>query len=162
MSTITITLKPEELIYDVQNKTYITHRSRKKEGQNDDEAAYIAANDDEGNKDQILRSIGNAFAVLKSKLSEYLNDTGTTADDTQLTDKANLTLALNMPSNYNQSSRDAIAAAAHQYLVNVAVSEWFNMTDKQDAAEYVAMSQANLAALREAINKRQRPKKPTT
>ena len=89
--TITITLYMSELIYDVYDKTYLTGRSRL-DGTNHEKVANMQANDDDENSNQIVRSIGNAFANLKTKLSEYIEETGTTSDNKLLDKKSNLTL----------------------------------------------------------------------
>lgn len=158
--TITITLYMSELIYDVYDKTYLTGRSRL-DGTNHEKVANMQANDDDENSNQIVRSIGNAFANLKTKLSEYIEETGTTSDNKLLDKKSNLTLSLLMPSNFNQAVNDTISAALHQYLVHSAVAEWFTITNKGDAEDYVNLAVANLTELREAINKRMRPMRPT-
>ena len=149
-----------ELIYDVQNKTYLTGRSRSN-GTNHEEVANMQANDDDENANQIVRSIGNAFANLKTKLSEYIVETGTSASNKLLTITSNLTLALVMPSNFNQATNDTIASALHQYLVNSAIGDWFTITDKNDASDYVTLAAANLDQIREAVNKRNRPQRAT-
>ena len=154
--TISITLYMSELIYDVQNKTYLTGRSRQT-GTNHEEVANMQANDDDENANQIMRSIGNAFANLKTKLSEYINENGTSTNDKQLSSTGNLTLSLNMPPNYNNASNDTISTALHQYLVNSAIGEWFTITNKNDASDYITLAAANLEQLREAVNKRMRP-----
>ena len=153
---ISITLYMSELIYDVQNKTYLTGRSRQT-GTNHEEVANMQANDDDENANQIMRSIGNAFANLKTKLSEYINETGTSTNDKQLSSTGNLTLSLNMPPNYNNASNDTISTALHQYLVNSAIGDWFTITNKNDASDYITLAAANLEQLREAANKRMRP-----
>lgn len=153
---IAITLYMSELIYDVQNKTYLTGRSRQT-GTNHEEVANMQANDDDENANQIMRSIGNAFANLKTKLSEYINETGTSTNDKQLSSTGNLTLSLNMPPNYNNASNDTISTALHQYLVNSAIGDWFTITNKNDASDYITLAAANLEQLREAVNKRVRP-----
>ena len=145
-----------ELIYDVQNKTYLTGRSRQT-GTNHEEVANMQANDDDENANQIMRSIGNAFANLKTKLSEYINESGTSTNDKQLSSTGNLTLSLNMPPNYNNASNDTISTALHQYLVNSAIGDWFTITNKNDASDYITLAAANLEQLREAVNKRMRP-----
>lgn len=155
---IDITLYMSELIYDVQNKTYLTGRSREN-GQNHEEVANMQANDDEENANQVVRSIGNAFANLKSKLSEYLVSNGTTSNNALISPTTNLTVALQMPSNFNQSTNDSISAALHQYVVNTAIADWFTITNKTDANDYVSMAAANLEQVREAINKRVRPQR---
>ena len=153
---IAITLYMSELIYDVQNKTYLTGRSRQT-GTNHEEVANMQANDDDENSNQIMRSIGNAFANLKTKLSEYINESGTSTNDKQLSSTGNLTLSLNMPPNYNNASNDTISTALHQYLVNSAIGDWFTITNKNDASDYITLAAANLEQLREAVNKRMRP-----
>ena len=153
---IAITLYMSELIYDVQNKTYLTGRSRQT-GTNHEEVANMQANDDDENLNQIMRSIGSAFANLKTKLSEYINESGTSTNDKQLSSTGNLTLSLNMPPNYNNASNDTISTALHQYLVNSAIGDWFTITNKNDASDYITLAAANLEQLREAVNKRMRP-----
>ena len=153
---ISITLYMSELIYDVQNKTYLTGRSRKT-GTNHEEVANMQANDDDENANQIMRSIGNAFANLKTKLSEYINESGTSTNDKLISSTDNLTVSLNMPPNYNNASNDTISTALHQYLVNSAIGDWFTITNKNDASDYITLAAANLEQLREAVNKRMRP-----
>lgn len=153
---LTITLYMSEIIYRVQNKTYLTGRSRKN-GNNHEEVANMQNNDDEENKNQILLSIGNAFATLKTKLSEWLDESTTSASNEQIDEKANLSLTLQMPSNYNKATKDSIATMASDYIVNVAIADWFQITNKNDAKDYFDAAGANLASIREAANKRIRP-----
>lgn len=153
---MTVTLYMSELIYDVQNKTHLTGRSRGN-GQNHEEVANMQANDDEENANQILRSIGNAIALMKTKLSEYLEENVTTSNDILNDGTTNVTVTLKMPSNYNKATLDTVSAALHQYIVNMAVGDWFVITDKADAGDYISMATANLETVREAINKRVRP-----
>lgn len=158
--TLTVTLYLSELLYDVQNKTYLTGRSRQT-GNNHEEVAHMQANEDEENENQILRSLGNAFANLKTKLSEYIEESGTTASNKLLSKNGTIQLALVMPSNFNQATSETISAALHQYLVNTAIGDWFTITNKNDATDYVTLAAANLEELREAVNKRVRPTRTT-
>lgn len=160
--SVSVTLYTSELIYDVENKTYLTGRSRQS-GNNHEEVANMQASEDEENRNQILRSFGNALGTIKTKLSEYLDLTGTTSNDALMDESKDITLKLQMPSNYNQSTVDTITSAAHQFFVNTAIGDWFVITDKADASDYVAQAAANLETLREALNKRSRPAytKPT-
>lgn len=157
--SIAITLYMSELIYDIQNKTYLTGRSRNS-GTNHEEVANMQANDDDENANQIVRSIGNAFSNLKTKLSEYLEEAGTSSSNKLKSPTDNITVELLMPSNFNQGVNDTISSALHQYIVNLAISEWFTITNKADAADYVALATANLEEIREALNKRKRPIRP--
>ena len=156
-SFVTITLYMSELIYEVQNKTYLTGRSRQN-GQNHEEVANMQANDDDENLNQLLRSIQNAFATLKTKLSEYIVSSQSSGDNEMISEETEeLKLALTMPTNYNHATVDTITSQLHQYIVNVATSDWFTITDKNDAADYVNLSNANLQLVRESLNKRVRP-----
>ena len=154
--TITITLYMSELIYDVQNKTYLTGRSRST-GKNHEEVAHMQANDDDENANQIARSIGNAFANMKTQLSEFIQSAGTTANNQLISQTTNLSVELVMPSNFNQAVNDTVSTAMHQYLVNYAIGDWFTITNKNDAGDYVALAAANIEEIRNAINKRVRP-----
>ena len=68
-------------------------------------------------------------------------------------------LGLKMPSNYNSSTVDTLAAAAHQYVVSMAVADWFTITHKTDAPEYSSLAEVSLQIISEAVNKRSRPKR---
>lgn len=159
--TITITLYMSELIYDVQNKTYLTGRSRST-GNNHEEVAHMQANDDDENANQIARSIGNAFANMKTQLSEFIQSAGTTANNQLISQTTNLSVELVMPSNFNQAVNDTVSTAMHQYLVNCAIGDWFTITNKNDAGDYVTLAAANIEEIRNAINKRVRPTRTPT
>lgn len=157
--TITITLYMSELVFDVQNKTFLTGRSRTN-GENFEQVANMQADDEEENSKQILRSIGNAYGSLMAKLSEYVVSDKTTATNLITDQEANLTIALQMPGSYNKAANEAVVAAVHQYIVNTAIADWFVITNKSDAVEYANLAAVNITQLREALNKRVRPVRP--
>lgn len=154
-----MTLHKSELIYDVQNKTYLTGRSRAN-GDNYEQVANMQADNDDENLNQVLRSLGNAWGAMKLRLSEYLSDSGK-ADNILMSGTEDIDLVLWMPSNFDWHVKDSISKTMHQYLVNYAIGDWFTITNKEDAAPYIALANANLEQLREAVNKRLRPHKPT-
>ena len=121
----------------------------------------MQANEDEENESQLLRSIGNAFAYLKTRLSEYIEETTTTTSNILLDKSKNLTLTLVLPSNVNQATSETISSSAHQYITNMVMADWFTITNKADATDYAAKAEVNLQELREAINKRVRPVRTT-
>lgn len=154
---ITITLSVKELVYDVQNKSYLTGRSRQT-GNNFEEVANMQASDDLEDLNQVKRSIGNALAILKLRLSEYKPSTNAIGtDNTLLSATGDITISLTMPSNFNEAITSAIVGSAHQFVVNTAVADWFTITNKADAADYAAKAEINVQQIREAINKRKRP-----
>lgn len=156
MQTVFLDLDINEIVYDIQNKTYLTGKSRR-DGQNHERVANMQANDDEENANQVLRSVSMAFSNLKTKLGEYLDLTKTSANNELVSLDEPLRIGLIMPSNYNLSTIDTIAAAAHQYIVSIAVSDWFTITNKADSPEYKALADVSLQIISEAVNKRKRP-----
>lgn len=158
---LTIKLYVSELMYDIQNLTYLTGRSRGN-GQNFEEVANMQASDDDDNKNRILRSIQANFNLLRNKLSEYLvpGSPEATEADTVLLDsskESTLSLTLSMPSNFNSSTAETISSAAHEFIMDMAVADWFTITNKADAADYISKAQGELNNIREAISKRIRP-----
>lgn len=164
MSEITITLKVKELIYDVANKTYLTGRSREAEGSKNYEASSnMQASDDEENSYQIRRSLSNAFSSVKSALSEYLLDSSTSSDNLiseAIDEDGELELQFSMPSNFSTSSVSALGNSIHSYLVDIALADWFSITNKEDAETYIAHSALSLESAKRSLYKRKRPTRP--
>lgn len=155
---VTITLYLPEIVFDIQNKTYITGRSRST-GNNFEEVANIQVNGDDENQEQILRTITDALATLRTRLSEYIVETqiNLSADNLQLSREDNVVVKLAMPTNYNITTRQQVASGCHRFIVSQSIAEWFTMTDKADAADYAALAAQAITDIREAISKRRRP-----
>lgn len=157
---LSITIDVKELIYDIQNKTYLTGRSRS-DGNNHRQVALMQANDDDENLNQIMRSISSAFAKVEAELSEVLEEKSATGSNTlSLTDDAEV-ISLTMPSNFNAAATNAIASAIHQFIVASVTSEWFMITNKADTEDYAQLSEKSLQLLRESLCRRQRPSRKT-
>ena len=159
---ISISLKMSELIYDIQNKTYLTGRSLVNEGDPGSHNAHVAnmqANDDDENAAQILRSITMAYAVLRTRLSEYIDMSDVASDNESLTDSKDLTFSLQMPSNFNAGVTKTLGEAAHQFIVATAIADWFAITAKGETTDYTSVASTALSVLEEALCKRSRPKR---
>lgn len=157
---LSITIDVKELIYDIQNKTYLTGRSRS-DGKNHRQVALMQANDDDENHNQIMRSISSAFAKVEAELSEVLEEKSAAGSNTlSLTDDAEV-ITLTMPSNFNAAATNAIASAIHQFIVASVTSEWFMITNKADTEDYAQLSEKSLQLLRESLCRRQRPSRKT-
>ena len=154
--SLSLQLDIAELIYDIQNKTYLTGRSL---GNSDNHAhvANMQANDDDENEAQILRSITSAVALLRTKLSEYMESNDGTSDNSILEATANIRLNLEMPSNFNSSVTKAIGEAVHQFIVAAAIADWFAITAKGETADYKSVADTSIAVIEEALCKRLRP-----
>lgn len=163
--TLTVTQQVKELVYDIQNKAYLTGQAREAEGKKNYEAASnMQASDDTENSYQIRRSLANAFSALKSLLGEYLSEDKTTSDNLiakEIDNDGVLTLAFELPSNYNNASADSLGNGIHAYLVDMALGDWFAITNKEDAETYIAHSSVSLENVKRALYKRSRPERPT-
>lgn len=153
---LTITIDIQELVYDIQNKTYLTGRSRG-DGKNYRQVALMQANNDDENLNQIMRSIDNALAKVKSELSEVLSANAIKGNNALKDNKDDVPLLLQMPDNFNTSATDSIVAAIHQYIVAFVTSEWFMITNKTDTEDYKRLAETSLEMLREALCKRKKP-----
>ena len=163
--TLVVTQEVKELIFDIQNKAYLTGQAREAEGTKSYEAASnMQASDDEENSYQIRRSLANAFAALKSLLGEYLDEDTSTSNNRiydEVDNDGQLTLAFLLPSNYNNASADSLGNGIHAYLVDTALGEWFSITNKEDADTYISHSAVSLEIVKRALYKRSRPDRPT-
>ena len=119
----------------------------------------MQANNDDENLNQIMRSIGNAFAKVKAELSEVLSDYETQASNALNVETKSKVLSLEMPDNFNHSATDSIAAAIHQFIVAFVTSEWFMITNKTDTEDYKQLAETSLELLRESLCKRTKPKR---
>lgn len=97
---------------------------------------------------------------MKIELSDYLNEDGTTTDNSHYDGSTDLTLSLTMPSNFNKAATTGVGEAIHDYLKNSAIAEWYMVTNKSDAEQYVALSQKSLVSIQQAVSKRSRPQRP--
>lgn len=162
--TITITLQVKELIYDIQNKAYLTGQAREAEGKSFVAVSNMQASDDEENSYQIRRSLSNAFSALKCQLGEYLAESESKNNNRingKIDNDAALELTFKLPNNYNGVSSDSVGDSIHAYLVDAAMSDWFSITNKEDADIYIAHAAISMENVKRALFKRSRPERPT-
>lgn len=162
--TLTVTLEVKELMYDIMNKAYLTGQAREAGDLGYEAASNMQASEDNENSYQLRRSLANAYSSLKSLLGEYLNESRTTSTNkvqNEIDVDGQLTLAFLLPSNYNNASADSLGNGIHAYLVDMALAEWFTITNKNDAADYLTHSTASLEIVKRALYKRSRPTRPT-
>lgn len=153
--TINIQLKLSEIIYDIQNKTFLTGRSQE-ESENPGHIANMQANDDEENASQILRSITTAYAVLRNRLEEFMETGENSTVNDPVGTSENIRLTLYMPSNFNMAVTRSIGDAAHSFIVAKALADWFAITAKGSTIDYNIVARESLKILEEALSKRSR------
>ena len=155
---VNLQIDMSEIIFDIQNKTYLTGRSAS-DDTNHAHIAHMQANDDDENAAQILRSVTLACMTLRNRLGEYLELDDLNSTNDSLTAGDNITLVLKMPSNFNTSVSKTIAQAAHQFIVASAIADWFAITAKGETADYTAVARASLELLEQTLCKRKRPQR---
>ncbi len=157
-----LTLAMSEIIYDIQNKTYLTGRSRA-DGTNHRQVAQMQANNDDSNLNQILRSVQTALGNLRQELGEWIvAEKGISSNLVLPSPDGSLTLKLEYPANFNATMVASLTDACHQYLVAYAVAEWFVITNKADSAQYTAIAEEALKGVGRSMSQRTRPRRPTT
>lgn len=162
--TIEVTLESKEIKFDVMNKSHLTGQARNAEGKDYRATAYMQASEDDEHAYQILRSISNAFSHLKVELGEYLHEDGSTSNNRinkTVEEGGKLVLTFLLPSNFNNSACDSLGGMLHEYIVDRTLSEWFVITDKQDAQDYATLANDALDRAKQALYKRERPTRPT-
>ena len=153
--TITITQQVKELIFDIKNKTYIAGRVREAEGtKNFESASLMTVSDDTEINYQIRRSLSYAFSLLKSMLHEHISQEGTTGSNLineEIDNDGELVLSLNMSNDFSNVSIDALGMSIHQYLVDMALAEWYTITNKEEAQIYNAHSEVSWNNIKHAL-----------
>ncbi len=155
--SLTITLYMSELIYDFQNKAFLTGRSRRSDGKDAEFSSNMQASDDDEDKNQALRSIQNAYGQLLVELGEALYGKTEATSSNELLGDSNITITLSVPSNFTLGIRDAVSASMHDYIINKALMDWFLITNKDDAKDYGDLAAISLQNLHNAFNRRERP-----
>lgn len=157
---VTATIKISWLLYDIMNETFLRGRTIQNK-ENHKEVASMFASEDEENREKILRSVKRAFAEVQTELGEYLNENGTTTDNSHYDGSHDLILNLTMPSNFNEAATTGVGEAVHAYLANSAIADWYMVTNKADADQYYTLANKNMELIRQTVNKRSRPTRPT-
>lgn len=157
MKEITLRIDKEHVLYDVMNETYLRGRSMLN-GDNYKEVAAMYATMDDDNRGKIERSLQRAFADVEAFLGEYLQyRSGRTADDRLRDGLREYRLDLHVPSNYNEAGARSLTEAVHGYMVHKTVSEWYLVTNKEEAESYELLSAADMKRMATAAAMRVRP-----
>lgn len=158
--SVTATIKISWLLYDIMNETFLRGRTIQNRD-NHKEVASMFASADEENREKILRSIKRAFSEVQTELGEYLNESGTTTDNSHYDGGHNLVLNLMMPSNFNEAATTGIGEAVHAYLADTTIADWYTVTNKADVDQYYVRASKNMELIRQSVSKRSRPERPT-
>ncbi|WP_332457517.1 hypothetical protein [Petrimonas sp.] len=161
MKTITITLKKEEILYDVENTTYLIGNSRST-GDNFEQVSNIQNSGEGEDRNFILRSVENAFDEVKRNLSRYIDETKVAANNALMVETGDFVLSLNVVDMFNEASTDSLKSAAHGYIVSSALMDWFANVKPDEMVIYQnRKSEANISML-SSLYRKKAPARPTT
>ena len=162
MAQVTITLKHKQLLYDIQNSSYIVGLNRSN-GSNFEDVSNIQNTGEGGELDMMLRSIETAFGEIKRNVNRFIVDNTNETDtpNTPITvDTGEFTLTLDMPGNFNLAAVDSIKSAAHEYIVSSALYDWFTAVKPDEIKIYEQRKIEASIDLLSAVYRKQSPTRP--
>ena len=159
MAAITITLAKAQLFYDIENITYTVGLNRNT-GDNFEQVSNIQNNGEDGDRDMMLRSIETAFNEIKRNVNRFISESTTSSTNTFTSENDAFTLNLTMPGNFNQASVDSIKSAAHEYIVDHALIDWFTAVKPDEVKIYAEKKAAANLNLLSALYRKKAPTRP--
>lgn len=159
MATITITLAKAQLFYDIENITYTVGINRNT-GNNFEQVSNIQNNGEDGDRDMMLRSIETAFNEIKRNVNRFISESTTSSTNTFTSENDAFTLNLTMPGNFNQASVDSIKSAAHEYIVDHALIDWFTAVKPDEVKIYAEKKAAANLNMLSALYRKKAPTRP--
>ena len=159
MAAITITLAKAQLFYDIENITYTVGLNRNT-GNNFEQVSNIQNNGEDGDRDMMLRSIETAFNEIKRNVNRFISESTTSSTNTFTSETDAFTLNLSMPGNFNQASVDSIKSAAHEYIVDHALIDWFTAVKPDEVKIYAEKKAAANLNLLSALYRKKAPTRP--
>ena len=147
MKTITVTLKKEELLYDIENTAYLVGESR--------------SDGEEEDRNFILRSMGNAFSEVKRHLSRYINEEKQAANNTLIDEDGDFSLVLNVVDRFNEANTESLKSAAHEYILSSSLRDWFSTVKPDEVTVYVSRIQSAQVNLLSSLYRKKAPQRPT-
>ncbi|MFA6911441.1 MAG: hypothetical protein WCQ59_10000 [Candidatus Cloacimonadaceae bacterium] len=161
MKTITITIAKDELLYDIENTSYLVGNNRST-GDNFEQVSNIQNSGEGEDRNFILRSIENAFNEVKRNLSRYIDETKIEANNDLMEATGDFVLTLKVVDMFNEASTDTLKSAAHEFIVSSALMDWFANVKPDEMAIYQNRRvEANVSML-SALYRKKAPARPTS
>lgn len=155
---VKITIHLSEVIYDIQNKTYISGEVAGGNGESAEKVSMQQVDSEEWSNNQIIRSIGNAFSRIQSSISEYWGMSSADETNVQMQSGARgLVIKLSMPMNYNATTLRDVTQAIHQTLVYQAIYDWYMLVSPSGADVWKEMADEQIGRVRLLLSRRLRP-----
>ena len=159
MASITIRLLKFQLFYDIENITYTVGLNRNT-GDNFEQVSNIQNNGECGDRHMMLRSIETGFNEIKRNLNRFVTESTVASTNTFTSGTDSFVLTLSMPGNFNQASVDSIKSAAHEYIVDHALIDWFTAVKPDEVKIYAEKKAAANLNLLSALYRKKAPTRP--
>lgn len=160
---IRLTLVKSLIVEAIKNETYQRGKLDKSpaatgtpgSAQAISQAYHETAGDETYHERMIERSIVSNLADFKTRISDYLTQTGQTVGDniTQTTDGDNIILTLSVSDRFNTSHTDDLAKLASEYIVNASLMDWYRPIDEKRSALYASFLDRNITAAHRCFTK---------
>lgn len=161
MKTITITIAKDELLYDIENTSYLVGNNRST-GDNFEQVSNIQNSGEGEDRNFILRSVENAFNEVKRNLSRYIDETKIEANNDLMEATGDFVLTLKVVDMFNEASTDTLKSAAHEFIASSALMDWFANVKPDEMAIYQNRRvEANVSML-SALYRKKAPARPTS
>ena len=161
MKDITITLKKDEILYDIENTSYLVGNSRST-GNNFEQVSNIQNSGEGEDRNFILRSVENAFNEAKRNLSRYVDETKTASDNALMVESGDFILTLNVVDMFNEASTDTLKSSVHEFITSSALMDWFANVKPDEMVVYQnRKTEANLSML-SSLYRKKAPARPTS
>ena len=108
----------------------------------------------------MLRSIETGFNEIKRNVNRFVSEATTASTNTFTSGTDSFVLTLAMPANFNQASVDSIKSAAHEYIVDHALIDWFTAVKPDEVKIYAEKKAAANLNLLSALYRKKAPTRP--
>lgn len=161
MKDIAITLKKEEILYDIENTTYLVGNSRNT-GTNFEQVSNIQNSGENEDRNFILRSIDTAFGEVKRNLSRYIDESKLTDSNDLMSAEGNLVLNLKVVDQFNEASTESLKSSVHEYVVSSSLEDWFANVKPDEMPVYQNRKMEAATNMLAALYRKKAPSRPTT
>lgn len=161
MKDITITLKKNEILYDIENTTYLVGNSRST-GENFEQVSNMQNSGEGEDRNFVLRSIETAYAEVKRILSRYINEDMDAVNNDLMLATGDFVLSLNVVDVFNESATESLKGAAHEYIIASALMDWFANVKPDEMTIYQTRKQEASVNLLASLYRKKAPARPVS
>ena len=154
---IRITLIKSLIVNTVKNMTFHRGQFDKAADARNTVAAYHEIAGDEQYHERLLsRGYYTNVELLKTRLSDYLDGTGSIAEDPLIDDTeagGTNTIVLKVSDRFNDGYVKSLARLCSRFVEDSMISDWYGMLDDKKSAFYSALAEKDMASVHLSLTK---------